>query len=30
MVETARWLGDQLGKELPSKQAKAPAFPPEG
>ena len=28
MVETGRWLGQALGKELPSKQAKAPAFPP--
>jgi hydroxymethylglutaryl-CoA lyase len=28
MIETGRWLGQALGKELPSKQAKAPAFPP--
>jgi hydroxymethylglutaryl-CoA lyase len=27
MIETGRWLGRALGKELPSKQAKAPAFP---
>jgi hydroxymethylglutaryl-CoA lyase len=28
MIETGRWLGEALGKELSSKQAKAPAFPP--
>lgn len=28
MIETGRWLGQALGKELPSRQAKAPAFPP--
>lgn len=27
-IETGRWLGGHLGKELPSKQAKSPAFPP--
>lgn len=26
-IETGRWLGQALGKELPSKQAKAPVFP---
>lgn len=28
MIETGRWLGQALGKELPSKQARAPGFPP--
>jgi hydroxymethylglutaryl-CoA lyase len=27
MIETGVWLGEALGKELPSKQAKAPTFP---
>jgi hydroxymethylglutaryl-CoA lyase len=28
MTDTARWLSGELGKDLPSKQVKAPAFPP--